>query len=141
MNWEAWHALRQNTLGVHWSVHVLAVAILVGTIVTLSKPYLRGLWVTRRFLGDLAPKPPPPPRPPPESDPRTVRIEAARLTPTRGMEVIAPANADLGTILGPGAPLMGPAPPSIRYEQDENVIRMEEAPAFELGFEDPLGEE
>lgn len=141
MDWSLIELLYRDSLGVHWSVHLLAVGLFVGLVVALLKTWLRGSRLARMVLG-APPDEPEPPAGPPEPDPRTERLEAARLPPARGVEVTQSTHADMGAILGPGTPLMGPAPPSIRYEQDENVERVEEAPVFEPGFRDPLmGEE
>jgi len=141
VDWALFELLSKDTLGVHWSVHALALGLFLGLVFALLKTWLRGTRLARMILG-APPDEPPPPLRPPEPDPRSQRLEAAQLPPARGMEVTQSTSADMGAILGPGTPLMGPAPPSIRYEQDENVVRMDEPPVFEPGFADPLaGEE
>ncbi|MFH1467514.1 MAG: hypothetical protein ABIO70_24225 [Pseudomonadota bacterium] len=97
----------------------MAVAILVG--LTLSLAWL----ALRHFLGLRAKRRETQPRVPPP-DPRTERLRAAGLPiPTRFGVHESPA-VNLGGILGPGTPLMGPAPPSVELEPEEHVFRMEE---------------
>jgi len=117
MDWTWYELLASNALGVHWSVGALALAVLI----TAAAGLLWHLaWGRRNPAPELRHDPPPTP------DPRTERISASGLPSPRPMEVMQAPSADLGAILGPGTPLMGPAPPSIGYEQDKNVMRVDD---------------
>jgi hypothetical protein len=79
-------------------------------------------------------------RPRPEPDPSPERLQAAGLPPSPRFQVGASTPENLGGILGSGTPSLGPAPPSIGYEPEENTIRVDasEPPAFHIPG---LGEE
>jgi hypothetical protein len=120
MEWTWFELMRQNSLGVHWSVGALGAA--VGAVVWGSWLMMRAV-LRRRGLLDQDPTDPAP-RLPPAPDPRAERLAASGLPVSRGMDVVQPPTADLGAILGTGTPMMGPAPPSISFEPDENVERV-----------------
>ncbi len=138
MDWTWYELMRSNALGVHWSVGALGVAIVIcGT-------FTAGWWLVGALLrawGLAPPEKKGPPMAPPAPDPRTERIHAAGLPPSRAFGVMTPPVADMGAILGSGTPSLGPAPPSIGFEPEDNVIRVEEE-ALPPGLRSPgLGEE
>ena len=116
--------MQNNALGVHWSVGAVGMAVLVCGTFLLA---WWGMGALLRSWGLAPAEKRAPPRPPPSLDPRTERIDAARLPPSRRFEVLTPPASDMGAILGSGTPSLGPAPPSVGFEPDENVIRVEES--------------
>ncbi len=116
----------------------MAIGILAGLIlVFVAYGVAWAIWKDPKnpVFGEREPKPTPVPDPKPE------RLQAAGLPPSPRFQVGESTPENFGGILGTGTPSLGPAPPSIGYEPDANVIRVDELDSPAAARFASLGEE
>ncbi len=92
------------------------------------------VYVVQRAVRERPAEPPPPP----PLDAQIERVLALGAPPSQRFQIDNQRSPYLAGFLGPGTPDFGPAPPSVSFEPDQNVVQVDDPgpPPLDLPMQD-----